>query len=166
MGVGPEHQAFPGRHRVLPQRRHRRHHHRRRRPVVGIHRDIVLLGIDGSAPGPGLPGHHGGDHTILVGRVDRTRTDESTLPALSFRRGFHPLPATPTPRHMALPSRVAFRILWANPRTASPRFRSLAGGMAVAWPHCDAVVSAHNLGALDALTCALADPVRRRHAVP
>lgn len=69
-------------------------------------------------------------------------------------------------RHMASLSRIAFRIVWANPRTASPRYRPLAGGMAAAWPHCDAVVSAHSLDALDALTGALADPVRRRRAVP
>jgi uncharacterized protein len=67
-------------------------------------------------------------------------------------------------KHMAQLSRVAFRIVWANPRTASPRYRPLAGGMAAAWPHCDAVVSAHSLDALDALTGALADPVRRRAA--
>jgi len=69
-------------------------------------------------------------------------------------------------RQMALLSRVAFRIVWANPRTASPRFRPLVGGMAAAWPHCDAVVSAHSLDALDALTCALAEPGRRRRAGP
>jgi uncharacterized protein len=68
-------------------------------------------------------------------------------------------------RHMASLSRTAFRIVWANPRTASPRYRPLVGGMAAAWPHCDAVVSAHSLDALDALTGALADPVRRRPAV-
>jgi uncharacterized protein len=67
-------------------------------------------------------------------------------------------------RHMAWLSRVAFRIVWANPRTASPRYRPLAGGMAAAWPHCDAVVSAHSLDALDALTYALADPIRSRRA--
>jgi uncharacterized protein len=67
-------------------------------------------------------------------------------------------------RQMTLLSRVAFRIVWANPRTASPRFRPLVGGMAAAWPYCDAVVSAHTLDALDALTCALAEPVRRRRA--
>jgi flavin reductase ActVB len=39
--------------------------------------------------------HPGGDHTILVGRVEHTRIDEAKLPALYFRRGFHPLPATP-----------------------------------------------------------------------
>jgi flavin reductase ActVB len=37
--------------------------------------------------------HPGGDHTILVGRVDRTRIDQAELPAIYFRRGFHPLPA-------------------------------------------------------------------------
>ena len=34
----------------------------------------------------------------------------------------------------------------------------LAGGMAAAWPYCDAVVSAHRLDALGELTAALADP--------
>jgi uncharacterized protein with von Willebrand factor type A (vWA) domain len=34
--------------------------------------------------------------------------------------------------------------------------------MAAAWPHCDAVVSAHRLDALPDLLDALADPVRRR----
>lgn len=52
-------------------------------------------------------------------------------------------------------SRLAYRIVWANPRTASPRYRPLAGGMAAAWPHCDAVVSAHNLTAVDELFAAL-----------
>jgi hypothetical protein len=37
--------------------------------------------------------------------------------------------------------------------------------MAAAWPHCDAVVSAHTLAALDQLADALADPVRRRAPV-
>nr|MDT0657692.1 VWA domain-containing protein [Micromonospora sp. DSM 115978] len=59
-------------------------------------------------------------------------------------------------------SRLAYRIVWVNPRTQSPRYRPLVGGMAAAWPHCDAVVSAHRLTALDALVTALADPVRRR----
>ncbi|HEY6597339.1 MAG TPA: hypothetical protein VI011_25035 [Asanoa sp.] len=37
--------------------------------------------------------------------------------------------------------------------------------MAAAWPHCDSVVSAHRLTALEPLLDALADPVRRRRAV-
>jgi uncharacterized protein with von Willebrand factor type A (vWA) domain len=59
-------------------------------------------------------------------------------------------------------SLVAFRIVWVNPRTKSASYQPLAGGMAAAWPHCDAVVSAHTVAALDQLTAALADPVRRR----
>jgi uncharacterized protein with von Willebrand factor type A (vWA) domain len=65
-------------------------------------------------------------------------------------------------REMARLSRVAFRIIWVNPRAHQPGYRPLAGGMAAAWPHCDAVVSAHQLDALGELTAALADPVRRR----
>ncbi len=56
---------------------------------------------------------------------------------------------------MARLSRVAHRIVWANPRTASPRYSPEVGGMAAAWPYCDAVVSAHNLDALDDLLDAL-----------
>ena len=56
---------------------------------------------------------------------------------------------------MARLSRVAHRIGWANPRTSSPRYRPEVGGMAAAWPYCDAVVSAHNLDALDDLLSAL-----------
>ncbi|HEY2191295.1 MAG TPA: VWA domain-containing protein [Actinomycetospora sp.] len=59
---------------------------------------------------------------------------------------------------MARLSRIAHRVVWANPRTASPRYRPLAGGMAAAWPYCDAVVSAHSLDALDPLLEALAQP--------
>jgi uncharacterized protein len=56
---------------------------------------------------------------------------------------------------MARLSRVAHRIVWANPRTQSPRYRPEVGGMAAAWPYCDAVVSAHNLDALPDLLTAL-----------
>lgn len=61
-------------------------------------------------------------------------------------------------------SLVAFRIVWVNPRTKNSAYQPLAGGMAAAWPHCDAVVSAHTVAALEQLTAALADPVRRRAA--
>lgn len=68
-------------------------------------------------------------------------------------------------REMERLSLVAFRIVWVNPRTKSASYQPLAGGMAAAWPHCDAVVSAHTLAALDQLADALADPVRRRAPV-
>jgi uncharacterized protein len=64
---------------------------------------------------------------------------------------------------MARLSRVAHRIVWANPRTQSARYRPEVGGMAAAWPYCDAVVSVHNLDALPDLLTALRDqlpPVR------
>ncbi|HVB43121.1 MAG TPA: VWA domain-containing protein [Streptosporangiaceae bacterium] len=68
-------------------------------------------------------------------------------------------------RQMERLSLVAFRIVWVNPRTKHSSYQPLAGGMAAAWPHCDAVVSAHTVQALDQLTAALADPVRRRTEV-
>jgi len=68
-------------------------------------------------------------------------------------------------REMERLSLVAYRIVWVNPRTKSASYQPLAGGMAAAWPHCDAVVSAHTVQALDQLTSALADPMRRRAPV-
>jgi uncharacterized protein len=62
-------------------------------------------------------------------------------------------------------SLVAFRIIWMNPRTKSASYEPLAGGMAAAWPYCDAVVSGHTLHAVSHLAAALADPVRRRAMV-
>jgi uncharacterized protein with von Willebrand factor type A (vWA) domain len=68
---------------------------------------------------------------------------------------------------MARLHRIAYRIVWANPRTQSDRYRPEVGGMAAAWPYCDAVVSAHNFEALDDLLAALRAPaVRRPPAVP
>ncbi len=58
-------------------------------------------------------------------------------------------------QQMARLARLAYRIVWANPRTQSPRYRPEVSGMAAAWPFCDAVVSAHNLDALDDLLAAL-----------
>jgi uncharacterized protein with von Willebrand factor type A (vWA) domain len=65
-------------------------------------------------------------------------------------------------REMQRLSRVAHRIIWVNPRTKSEQYRPLAGGMAAAWPYCDAVVSAHSVHALEDLTAALARPARHR----
>jgi uncharacterized protein len=68
-------------------------------------------------------------------------------------------------REMRRLSLVAFRIVWMNPRTKSASYEPLAGGMAAAWPFCDAVVSGHTLEAVSHLAAALADPVRRRAMV-
>ena len=65
-------------------------------------------------------------------------------------------------REMQRLSRVAHRIIWVNPRTKSEQYRPLAGGMAAAWPYCDAVLSAHSVNALHELTAALAQPGRHR----
>ncbi len=68
---------------------------------------------------------------------------------------------------MARLHRLAYRVVWANPRTQSKRFRPEAGGMAAAWPYCDAVVSAHNFDALDDLIAALGAPSpRHERAAP
>lgn len=57
---------------------------------------------------------------------------------------------------MARLSRLAHRIVWINPRRAAPGFAPLAGGMAAALPHCDALVSGHTLRALGDAMASLA----------
>ena len=58
---------------------------------------------------------------------------------------------------MARLARLAHRVIWVNPRSASARYQPLVGGMAAALPYCDQVVSAHRLDAigplLDAVAC-------------
>ncbi len=53
-------------------------------------------------------------------------------------------------------ARLAYRIVWVNPRKASRDYAPLAGGMAAALPFCDAFVSGHNLRALSAVADAIA----------
>jgi uncharacterized protein with von Willebrand factor type A (vWA) domain len=59
-------------------------------------------------------------------------------------------------REMARLARLAYRIVWVNPRVSAPGFSPGAGGMAAALPHCDALVSGHSLDALDEVAEALA----------
>ncbi|MCX4911417.1 VWA domain-containing protein [Streptomyces sp. NBC_00878] len=51
-------------------------------------------------------------------------------------------------REMARLARLAHRIVWVNPRRATPGFAPRTGGMAAALPYCDAFVSGHSLTAL------------------
>jgi uncharacterized protein with von Willebrand factor type A (vWA) domain len=51
-------------------------------------------------------------------------------------------------REMQRLARVAYRVVWVNPRVSATGFAPRAGGMAAALPHCDALVSGHNLHAL------------------
>jgi uncharacterized protein len=58
-------------------------------------------------------------------------------------------------REMERLSRLAYRIVWVNPRAAASGFSPRAGGMAAALPHCDALVSGHSLAALDEVVRAI-----------
>jgi len=57
---------------------------------------------------------------------------------------------------MARLSRLAFRVVWVNPRRADARYAPLAAGMAAALPYCDVFVSGHSLAALDEVVDAIA----------
>ncbi len=51
-------------------------------------------------------------------------------------------------REMARLSRLAYRIVWVNPRVSASGFAPRVGGMAAALPYVDALVSGHSLEAL------------------
>ena len=51
-------------------------------------------------------------------------------------------------RQMARLSRLAHRVVWANPRKAQPGYQPLAAGMAASLPHVDDFVEGHSLAAL------------------
>jgi uncharacterized protein with von Willebrand factor type A (vWA) domain len=67
-------------------------------------------------------------------------------------------------REMARLSRLAYRIVWVNPRVGARGFAPRAGGMAAALSSCDALVSGHTLEALDEVVDAIA--ARRGSAAP
>lgn len=48
-------------------------------------------------------------------------------------------------------SRLAHRVVWANPRKAAPGYAPVAGGMAAALPHVDDFVEGHSLAAYEHL---------------
>ncbi|NMR28357.1 VWA domain-containing protein [Arthrobacter sp. SF27] len=51
--------------------------------------------------------------------------------------------------------RLAYRIIWVNPRKAAAGYQPLAGGMAAALPYCDAFISGHSYSALAELVAAI-----------
>jgi hypothetical protein len=59
-------------------------------------------------------------------------------------------------REMERLARLAYRIVWVNPRVSAARFAPRTGGMAAALPHCDALVSGHSLQALEEVVDAIA----------
>ena len=60
-------------------------------------------------------------------------------------------------REMARLRRLAHRIVWVNPRVSATGFSPRTGGMAAALPHCDALLSGHNLDSLDEVVEAIGD---------
>ena len=59
---------------------------------------------------------------------------------------------------MARLRRLAWRIVWVNPRSADPRYQPLAAGMAAALPWVDTLVSGHSLAALYETVAAISAP--------
>ena len=69
-------------------------------------------------------------------------------------------------REMARLRRLAYRIVWVNPRAGAEGFAPRVGGMAAALPFLDALVSGHSLEAMDAVIDAIAAPGRGSVEVP
>jgi uncharacterized protein len=59
-------------------------------------------------------------------------------------------------REMQRLARLAYRIVWVNPRVAARGFAPRAGGLVAALPYCDALVSGHSLKALGEVADAIA----------
>lgn len=59
-------------------------------------------------------------------------------------------------REMQRLARLAYRIVWVNPRVAARGFEPKAGGLRAALPYCDALVSGHTLRSLDEVADAIA----------
>jgi uncharacterized protein with von Willebrand factor type A (vWA) domain len=71
-------------------------------------------------------------------------------------------------RSMEQLSRLAFRVIWVNPRKAARGYQPLVGGMAAALPYVDTFVSGHSLRALAEVMAAIreAQVAGRRVALP
>ena len=65
-------------------------------------------------------------------------------------------------REMERLARLAHRIVWVNPRVSAGDFSVQSGGMRAALPYCDALVSGHNLEALDEVVEAISEGLWRR----
>jgi hypothetical protein len=74
-------------------------------------------------------------------------------------------------REMERLARLAYRIVWVNPRVVAKDFAPRAGGLVAALPYCDALVSGHSLKALHEVADAIAaerdeDPLLAAWRVP
>ncbi len=74
-------------------------------------------------------------------------------------------------REMERLARLAYRIVWVNPRVVAKDFAPRAGGLVAALPFCDALVSGHSLKALHEVADAIAaqrdeDPLLASWRVP
>jgi uncharacterized protein with von Willebrand factor type A (vWA) domain len=74
-------------------------------------------------------------------------------------------------REMQRLARLAYRIVWVNPRVVAKDFAPRAGGLVAALPYCDALVSGHSLKALEEVADAIAagrdeDPLLASWRVP
>jgi hypothetical protein len=64
-------------------------------------------------------------------------------------------------REMARLRRLAYRVVWVNPRKAAPGYSPLAAGMAAALPFVDSFVSGHSVAALAEVIAAIGGDAER-----
>jgi uncharacterized protein with von Willebrand factor type A (vWA) domain len=63
-------------------------------------------------------------------------------------------------------SRLAYHVIWVNPRSARAGFAPLTGGMSAALPYVDTFVSGHSVRAVDEVLTAIASAVRSPARAP
>lgn len=69
-------------------------------------------------------------------------------------------------REMERLARLAYRIVWVNPRVAAKDYAPRVGGMAAAMPHIDALVAGHTLEAMHEVVEQIAEPRTRKLEAP
>jgi uncharacterized protein with von Willebrand factor type A (vWA) domain len=62
-------------------------------------------------------------------------------------------------REMERLSRLAYKVIWVNPRKQRAEYQPLVGGMAAALPYVDEFLSGHSLAALDDVAAAISTPI-------
>jgi uncharacterized protein with von Willebrand factor type A (vWA) domain len=58
---------------------------------------------------------------------------------------------------MARLARLAYRVIWVNPRAANDHYQPLVRGMVASLPHIDVMLSGHSPAAMVELLAAIAD---------
>ena len=101
---------------------------------------------------------YGCGQTSVTGGVTPTTPPARGAVVVILSDGWERGDPTLVGREMERLARLAYRIVWVNPRAGADGFSVRAGGMVAALGHCDALVSGHSFAALGEVVEAIAAP--------